>query len=207
MISFELFLTFLITTFIFAYIPGPAMLYTATQTLSKGKQSGLMAAFGIFLGGCFHIVVASVGLTTIFKVIPILYDIIKILGACYLIWLGIKLIRAPSSTHSEYAQDDHSRSLKQSILVEVLNPKTAIFYIAFLPQFINLSSGFPVWFQFMLLGIIVNLAFVSADIVCVFLAHLVVKKVSQSRNMQKSMSIFGGTIFIGLGLFLASKSE
>ncbi|MCV9898443.1 UNVERIFIED_CONTAM: LysE family translocator, partial [Cronobacter sakazakii] len=62
MISLELFITFLITTIIFAYIPGPAMLYTAAQTLSRGRKSGLMAAFGIFLGGCFHIIAASLGL-------------------------------------------------------------------------------------------------------------------------------------------------
>ncbi|WP_171498707.1 LysE family translocator, partial [Acinetobacter oleivorans] len=77
MISLEFFITFLITTIIFAYIPGPAMLYTAAQTLSRGRKSGLMAAFGIFLGGCFHIIAASLGLTTIFQIIPKLYDIIK----------------------------------------------------------------------------------------------------------------------------------
>jgi len=119
MISLELFITFLITTIIFAYIPGPAMLYTAAQTLSRGRKSGLMAAFGIFVGGCFHIIAASLGLTTIFQIIPKLYDIIKILGALYLVWLGIKLIRSTSSPTLQQNVENGQLSLRQSILVEV----------------------------------------------------------------------------------------
>lgn len=207
MISLELFITFLITTIIFAYIPGPAMLYTAAQTLSRGRKSGLMAAFGIFLGGCFHIIVASLGLTTIFQIIPKLYDIIKILGALYLVWLGIKLIRSTSSPTIQQHVENGQLSLKQSILVEVLNPKTAIFYIAFLPQFINTSFDFPVWSQFILLGFIVNLIFVSADVVCVFLANYISQKFTKSKKPQKSMSVMGGLIFMGLGVFLGFKNQ
>lgn len=84
-------LTFLITTLIFAYLPGPAMLYTANQTLAKGKKAGLMATLGIHLGGYVHVLLASFGLTIIFQMIPTLYSIVKILGACWLIWLGLKL--------------------------------------------------------------------------------------------------------------------
>lgn len=207
MISLELFITFLITTIIFAYIPGPAMLYTAAQTLSRGRKSGLMAAFGIFLGGCFHIIAASLGLTTIFQIIPKLYDIIKILGALYLVCLGIKLIRSTSKPAIQQNFEDGQLSLKQSILVEVLNPKTAIFYIAFLPQFINTSLDFPVWFQFIILGLIVNLIFVSADVVCVFLANYISQKLNKTQKSQKSMSVMGGLIFMGLGVFLGIKNQ
>ncbi|AHB89806.1 LysE family translocator [Acinetobacter baumannii] len=207
MISLELFITFLITTIIFAYIPGPAMLYTAAQTLSRGRKSGLMAAFGIFVGGCFHIIAASLGLTTIFQIIPKLYDIIKILGALYLVWLGIKLIRSTSSPTLQQNVENGQLPLKQSILVEVLNPKTAIFYIAFLPQFINTSLDFPVWSQFIILGLIVNLIFVSADVVCVFLANYISQKLTKSKKPQKSMSVMGGLIFMGLGVFLGFKNQ
>jgi len=203
MVSFELLTTFIITTLIFAYIPGPAMLYTAAQTISKGKKSGLMAALGIFIGGCFHIITSAIGLAALFHIFPFLYSIIKILGACWLIWLGIKLIFPKSDNKIELDSDISEKTLKESILVEILNPKTAIFYLAFLPQFINLSSGLPVWLQFIILGLVVNIAFVSADIVCVFLAEFVLKKIKNSNKTQKIISMLGGVIFICLGIFVA----
>jgi threonine/homoserine/homoserine lactone efflux protein len=203
MVSFELLITFFITTLIFAYIPGPAMLYTAAQTISKGKKSGLMAALGIFIGGCFHILISAAGLAALFHVFPFLYSIIKILGACWLVWLGLKLIVTKPVNKINLNQDIETKTLKESILVEVLNPKTAIFYLAFLPQFINIESGFPVWLQFIILGLVVNISFVSADIVCVFLAEFVLKKVEKSNKSQRTMSIIGGIIFISLGIFVA----
>lgn len=203
MASLEILTTFLITTFIFAYIPGPAMLYTAAQTLAKGQKSGFMATLGLFIGGCAHIIAAAVGLTTLFHLFPVLYTVIKVLGACWLIWLGIKLIKdTPKPGTLNSPQNIAKKTLKESILVEVLNPKTAIFYLAFLPQFINSASESPVWLQFILLGLIVNTIFISADLVCVFLAEFIMKKMNKSQSVQKFMSILGGTIFITLGLFL-----
>ncbi|ENX33607.1 hypothetical protein F889_02270 [Acinetobacter colistiniresistens] len=203
MASLEILTTFLITTFIFAYIPGPAMLYTAAQTLAKGQKSGFMATLGLFIGGCAHIIAAAVGLTTLFHLFPVLYTVIKVLGACWLIWLGIKLIKdTPKSGTLNSPQNIAKKTLKESILVEVLNPKTAIFYLAFLPQFINSASESPVWLQFILLGLIVNTIFISADLVCVFLAEFIMTKMNKSQSAQKFMSILGGTIFITLGLFL-----
>ncbi|MCU4581714.1 LysE family translocator [Acinetobacter gyllenbergii] len=204
MASLEILTTFLITTFIFAYIPGPAMLYTAAQTLAKGQKSGFMATLGLFIGGCAHIIAAAVGLTTLFHLFPFLYTVIKVLGACWLIWLGIKLIKdTPTSNTLNTAQEEIAgKTLKESILVEVLNPKTAIFYLAFLPQFINSASESPVWLQFILLGLIVNTIFISTDLVCVFLAEFVMRKMNKSQSIQKTMSILGGLIFISLGLFL-----
>ncbi|ENX13257.1 hypothetical protein F895_02558 [Acinetobacter sp. CIP 64.2] len=203
MASLEILTSFLITTFIFAYIPGPAMLYTAAQTLAKGPKSGFMATLGLFIGGCAHIIAAAVGLTTLFHLLPVLYTVIKVLGACWLIWLGIKLIKDTAPSSMLNAPDNIAeKTFKESILVEILNPKTAIFYLAFLPQFINNSYESPIWLQFILLGLIVNTIFISADLVCVFLAEFIMTKINKSQSVQKFMSILGGTIFITLGLFL-----
>jgi len=185
--------TFLITTLIFAYLPGPAMLYTANQTLTKGKKAGLIATFGIHLGGYVHIALAAFGLTIVFKLIPALYSTIKILGACWLIWLGLKMWFTPNTTTQTISQ----KTFTESILVEVLNPKTALFYVSFLPQFIDTQG--TIWLQFLLLGFIVNLAFTSADVCCVFLAHTICKKVKTSNRAFKWL---GGSIFIGLGVRL-----
>ncbi|WP_269913329.1 LysE family translocator [Acinetobacter sp. HY1485] len=185
--------TFLITTLIFAYLPGPAMLYTANQSLTKGKKAGLMATFRIHLGGYVHIALAAFGLTIVFKLIPALYSTIKILGACWLIWLGLKMWFTPNTT----TQTTSQKTFTESILVEVLNPKTALFYVSFLPQFIDTQG--TIWLQFLLLGFIVNLAFTSADVCCVFLAHTICKKVKTSNRAFKWL---GGSIFIGLGVRL-----
>ena len=169
------------------------MLYTANQTLAKGKKAGLMATLGIHLGGYVHIALAAFGLTIVFKLIPALYSTIKILGACWLIWLGLKMWFTPSSTTQIASQ----KTFTESIFVEVLNPKTALFYVSFLPQFIDAHG--TIWLQFLLLGFVVNLAFTSADVCCVFLADTICKKVKTSNRAFKWL---GGSIFIGLGIRL-----
>ena len=175
--SMELLLAFLATTAIFAYIPGPAMLYAAAQTMARGRWSGLMATLGIHLGGYVHVFAAAAGLSVLFHAVPVLYMVVKFAGAAYLVWLGISLFRA--KTQGERAlpgiqAKSGRRAFFESITVEVLNPKTAIFFVAFLPQFIDASAAFPVWLQFVILGTIVNLMFSSADIACVILAGVLI---------------------------------
>jgi len=201
--SFQLLSTFLLTTLIFAYLPGPAMLYTAAQTLARGRKAGLMASLGIHLGGYAHIVIAATGLTILFHAIPIAYTLVKICGALWLIWLGLKLLLARNSKPSSDLQNhQQQRAFSESIWVEILNPKTAIFYLAFLPQFIDAQATFPIWLQFLILGTIVNLAFSSADVVCVFCADLILKKLKTSARGQHIFRYLSGSIFIMLGLRL-----
>ncbi|WP_207917873.1 MULTISPECIES: LysE family translocator [Sodalis] len=207
MLSYDLFIPFFFTTIIFAYIPGPAMLYTAAQTIAKGRRAGLMAALGIHLGGYAHVIAAAAGLTLLFHVVPILYLAVKLLGAAYLVWLGIQMFRIRPSGEVATSDVRRVKSAKQaffeSVTVEILNPKTAIFYLAFLPQFIDVSGTLPVWLQFIALGSIVNLTFSSADIVCVLLAEVILSRLKKSNRMQNAMQKIGGAIFIGLGVNVA----
>ncbi|MHA3061010.1 LysE family translocator [Acinetobacter sp. ANC 4636] len=201
--SLQLLSTFLLTTLIFAYLPGPAMLYTAAQTLAHGRKAGLMASLGIHFGGYTHIVIAAMGLTILFHAIPIAYTLVKICGALWLIWLGLKLLLARNSKPSSDLQNhQQQRAFSESIWVEILNPKTAIFYLAFLPQFIDAQATFPIWLQFLILGTIVNLAFSSADVVCVFCADFILKKFKTSARGQYIFRYLSGSIFIMLGLRL-----
>jgi threonine/homoserine/homoserine lactone efflux protein len=203
---YELLVTFFITTALFAYIPGPAMLYAAAQTLAGGRKAGLMASLGIHLGCYVHVVSAAAGLSILFQAVPILYSAVKLIGAGYLIWLGISLFRFPGEQEAgpaSAASKSAGRAFLQSISVEVLNPKTAIFFMAFLPQFIDASAALPVWAQFLILGTIVNLIFSSADIVCVVLAGAIIGRLRQSGAAQRMMRRAGGTILIGLGSHLA----
>lgn len=204
--STGLLISFLITTAVFAYVPGPAMLYAAAQTLARGRWSGLMAALGIHLGGYVHVAAAAAGLSVLFHAVPTLYLAVKLAGAAYLIWLGISLFRAKTPGLVAFPQarkKSGGRALVESIVVEILNPKTAIFFVAFLPQFIDAGSALPVWAQFVALGTIVNLMFTSADIVCVVLAGAVVSKLKRSSHARRLVQRAGGATLVGLGAHLA----
>lgn len=208
--STELFIAFLATTAIFAYIPGPAMLYAAAQTMARGRGAGLMASLGIHLGCYVHVIAAAAGLSVLFHAVPLLYMAVKFAGAAYLIWLGISLFRARSRgdvTLPGITSKSGRRAFLESISVEVLNPKTAIFFMAFLPQFIDAHAAFPVWVQFVILGTIVNLMFSSADIVCVILAGAVLTRLRRSTRAQRMMQRAGGAMLVGLGAHLAFQKS
>jgi threonine/homoserine/homoserine lactone efflux protein len=208
--STQLFIAFLVTTAIFSYIPGPAMLYAAAQTLARGRWSGLMAAFGIHLGCYVHVIAAAAGLSVLFHAVPMLYMAVKFAGAAYLIWMGISLFRAKARGDVVMARIEAKsgrRAFFESITVEVLNPKTAIFFLAFLPQFIDASAGFPVWIQFVLLGTIVNLMFSSADVICVVLAGAVIARLRRSSHAQRLTQRAGGAMLVGVGIHLAFQKS
>ncbi|PRD45865.1 amino acid transporter [Phyllobacterium phragmitis] len=209
--SHELFIAFLVTTAIFAFVPGPAMLYAAAQTMARGRWSGLMAAFGIHLGGYVHVIAAAAGLSVLFHAVPMLYLVVKFAGGAYLVWLGISLFRAKAhgeetampGTLPQPGPKSGRRAFLESVTVEVLNPKTAIFFMAFLPQFIDPSAGWPVWIQFLLLGTIVNLIFSFTDVASVVLAGAVINRLRRSGRVQRLMQRAGGALIVGLGIHLA----
>ncbi|OHV78069.1 LysE family translocator [Ensifer sp. LCM 4579] len=206
MSSTGLLISFFITTAVFAYIPGPAMLYAAAQTMARGRWSGLMAALGIHVGGYVHVAAAAAGLSVLFHAVPTLYLAVKLAGAAYLIWLGLRLFRARAQGHvisPEVRGKSGRRAFLESIVVEVLNPKIAIFFVAFLPQFIDAAATFPVWAQLIVLGTIVNLMFTSADIVCVTLASAVILRLKRSSRAQRIVQRAGGATLMGLGAHLA----
>jgi threonine/homoserine/homoserine lactone efflux protein len=202
----DVLLVFLATTAIFAFIPGPAMLYAAAQTLARGRRPGLLASLGIHLGGYVHVIAAAAGLSVLFHHVPMIYMAVKLAGAAYLVWLGISLLRSRAKGDVALPVIEPKsgrRAFFESITVEVLNPKTAIFFVAFLPQFIDASASFPIWLQFMLLGTIVNLMFSFADVVCVVLAGAVIARLRRSTHTQRLMQRAGGAVLVGLGVHVA----
>ena len=201
----DLLIPFAIATVLFAYFPGPALLYTAAQTLVRGRRAGFMAALGIHLGCYLHVFAAALGLSAVLHYVPTLYVILKLAGAAYLIWLGISMWRQQTAAGGTLAPSAKStrRALIESMLVEILNPKVALFFLAFLPQFVDPSAGLPVAAQFLILGIIVNLAFSSADIITVLLADKVVGYLRHSGRGGAIAQRIGGGVLIALGVKLA----
>lgn len=205
----EQLIPFFIAAVIFAVIPGPAILYTAAQTMAKGKRGGAYAAFGIHIGGLVHIVAAAAGLSAVFVHAPVAYTILKICGAIYLVWLGIGIIRGKLDT----SELPHMQSrLKKkvffdSMMVEILNPKVIIFYIAFLPQFVDPTAAYPLWLQFIILGFIDNILFSLVDIAVIFLTSKVISGLKKSERPQKIMRWVSGSTLMGLGAHLAFSDK
>jgi threonine/homoserine/homoserine lactone efflux protein len=200
---------FAIATFLFAVFPGPALLYTAAQTLARGRYAGFMAALGIHIGGYAHVMAAALGLSAIFVHVPELYFAVKIAGALYLVWLGIGLIRGGLDADAlpQVRSRSARRALLESILVEILNPKVALFFIAFLPQFVDPAAALPLWLQFLALGVIVNAAFTAADLLTVVLASSVLTGLRRHGLAQRAARMVGGSVLIGLGARLAISRD
>lgn len=203
--SLDVLFAFAVTTAIFAFIPGPAMLYAAARTMAGCRAAGLMAVLGIHLGAYAHIVAAAAGLSALFHAVPVAYTAVKLAGAAYLIWLGISLFRlkgTPEENVAGVAPKGSRRAFLQSVTVEVLNPKTAIFFLAFLPQFVESGAGLPIWLQLAILGTAVNVIFTFADIVTVLLADVILARLKRSNGVQRLVRRAGGTILVGLGAHL-----
>jgi threonine/homoserine/homoserine lactone efflux protein len=145
------------------------------------------------------------------RLVPELYLGLKLVGALYLIWLGISMIRGAKGENPAVVVTvavtgrSPRRAFVDSMLVEILNPKTAIFFVAFLPQFVDPAASLPVWAQLLILGTIVNFAFSSADIVVITLASVAMARLKANRLAQRVARAVGGTILIGLGARLAME--
>lgn len=203
--TLEHLIPFFIATAIFAFVPGPAILYTAAQTIARGRRAGFMAAFGIHIGCYVHVIAAAAGLSAIFTHVPLAYMAVKMVGAAYLVWLGIKLVRQKIDADDlpVVSKKSARRAFFESMWVEVLNPKVALFFIAFLPQFVDAGAGLPIWAQFLVLGAIVNLSFSSADVIVVLTADRVSRMVKSSRAGASVVNWLSGLTLMGLGARLA----
>jgi len=127
---------FVLAAAVFAYMPGPAMLYAAAQTIARGRRAGWLASLGIHLGGYVHVLAAALGLAALFRLVPTAYLVLKLAGAAYLIWLGATFLLARTQVDrlpADLTALSPGRAFWESITVEVQNPKTALFFVAFLP--------------------------------------------------------------------------
>ena len=208
--SFELLIPFFVATAIFACIPGPGLLYAAARTISHGRQAGWLAAVGLHLGGYAHILATAFGLAAILSAVPMLYGAVKLAGAAYLVWLGYRMFVSRDMLTGSALTLGHPaprKAMTQSIVVELLNPKTALFYLSFLPQFTDLGAASPVWLQVLILGTIVNFMFSVTDIACVLLSDRAMRLLSASQAANRLAHRIGGGILIALGVNLAAARQ
>jgi threonine/homoserine/homoserine lactone efflux protein len=190
-------------------VPGPSVLYIVTQSVSHGRRAGMVSVAGITTGTLIHIAAATVGLSALLASSALAFDVVKYLGAAYLIVVGIRrllgLDRANGSGAAPRRGRSPGRLYRQGIVVNVLNPKTALFFLAFLPQFVDPSRG-AAWAQILLLGVLFAcLGFVS-DGTWALVAGTLGERLRRSARFPQIQRYVSGSVLVGLGAAAALSS-
>jgi len=194
---------FLLAALVIAAIPGPGIFYVAARTLSGGRKAGISSTFGTALGGLVHVVAGGLGVSAIILASAQLFTVVKLIGALYLVWLGIKTFRqAGHLLHEPIGPAGTERAFREGVLVEALNPKTAAFFLAFIPQFLDPAAGHPA-FQFIALGLISVALNTSADVIVVIVAARTRTTLLRRPRVIQRLGQGSGLFIAGLGISLA----
>jgi len=196
------FLLFFAAALILAITPGPGIFYVLARSLAGGKREGVQSSFGTFAGGLFHVFAAALGISAILAASAVAFHTVKYAGAAYLVWLGIRMIRSRNADMAFQNLQPSQSAFRQGILTEALNPKTALFFLSFIPQFIAPQRG-HVFFQFLLLGAISVILNTTADLVVVLLAAPLERKLKNSARFRRNQRVASGVGMIGLGAYVA----
>jgi threonine/homoserine/homoserine lactone efflux protein len=206
-------LVFLTAALLLAIAPGPGMLYVLARSLAGGKREGVLSALGTFGGGMVHVLAAAAGVSVLLAKSAMAFVAVKYLGAAYLCFLGIRMILdarrdAPQTTTEVLTQATGRRRdpFWQGVTTEVLNPKTALFFLSFIPQFVNRGSG-HVFMQFLLLGSVSVGLNTAADLVVTALAGPLGELIRSSATLRRRQRAATGVIMIGLGTYLATSEK
>jgi threonine/homoserine/homoserine lactone efflux protein len=195
------FLLFLAAASIIALSPGPGILYVAARTLAGGRREGLASSLGTAIGGLVHVLAGAIGVSALVMASAEGFTLLKLAGALYLVWLGLKTMRdARPAAPSDAPSVGIGRALRDGVLVEALNPKTAAFFLAFLPQFVDPSG--TVWLQFAVLGLVSVTLNTAVDIAVVLAASQVRRTALGRPTVVRRLRTGAGLVIAGLGLSL-----
>jgi threonine/homoserine/homoserine lactone efflux protein len=203
------FLLFITAAVLLAIAPGPGMLYVLARSLAGGKREGVLSALGTFLGGMVHVFAAALGISIILAKSAVAFATVKYVGAGYLCFLGARMILDARRESGEVVLQQVTpkrNPLWQGVATEVLNPKTALFFLSFIPQFVIRANG-HVFFQFVALGTISVALNTTADLIVIALAGPVGEKIRSSAVFRRRQRTATGAIMIGLGTYLATSES
>src|ERR1700674_4587941 len=195
-------LLFLGAAVVLAITPGPGIFYVLARTLAGGRREGISSALGTFFGGLFHVFAAALGVSAILAASAVAFHTVKFAGAAYLVWLGVRMIRTRNAEMTVSALQPSHGAFRQGILTEVLNPKTALFFLSFIPQFIAPERG-HVFLQFLVLGAFSVFLNTAADLLVVVLAAPLERKLKSSVRFRRGQRVASGLGMIGLGAYVA----
>jgi len=203
------FLLFMTAAALLAIAPGPGMLYVLARSLAGGKREGVLSAFGTFLSGMVHVFAAALGISIVLAKSAVAFATVKYVGAAYLCFLGARMILDARRESGEVVLQDvvpKRNPLWQGVATEVLNPKTALFFLSFIPQFVVRANG-HVFFQFVALGTISVALNTTADLIVIALAGPLGEKIRSSAVFRRRQRTATGAIMIGLGTYLATSES
>jgi threonine/homoserine/homoserine lactone efflux protein len=197
---------FFAAAFLLNIAPGPDMLYVIGRSIGQGRRAGTVSALGIFVGCLVHIFVAAAGLAALLRSSPLAYSIVRYAGAAYLVYLGVRVLLERSNTLE--APEVQSAPLRQiftqGVITNVLNPKVALFFLAFLPQFIQPRRG-SVALQIIMLGLIFDIGGTLVNLAVAQAGGRLGDAIKQHSELARLQKWFAGTVFIGLGMRVALK--
>jgi threonine/homoserine/homoserine lactone efflux protein len=189
-----------------ALIPGPGILYVLARSLGGGRDEGLRSSAGTGIGGLVHVAAAAAGLSAIIATSATAFTAVKYLGAAYLIWLGFKALSSRDHTAPWVAAGGTapapSNALRQGVLTEALNPKTALFFLTFLPQFCQPNNG-PLAVQVLILGTVSVALNTLVDVAVAFAAGGVSRRLRRRPALWRRQQVATGSVLIGLGAYAA----
>jgi len=189
--------------------PGPDTLYVLTRTVAQGRRAGILSSVGVCSGALVHVSAAAFGLSVVLATSAVAFSVVKYAGAAYLVYLGIRTLRARETLSVETSRPTAAggwKVFRDGIVIDVLNPKPALFFMAFLPQFVNPAAGHAI-LQFFALGLIVIAIALVWEILLVVFAHAVTRRLSGSRRLSRWLNRVLGGVFVGLGVRLALEKS
>jgi threonine/homoserine/homoserine lactone efflux protein len=197
--------TFFLAAFLLNISPGPDIAFILGHTVRGGKRAGIAAMFGLWAGAFCHVLFAALGLTAIVATSATAFSVVKWIGAAYLVWLGIQSLRSDGGLLPQ-EEGGGEKSLgsvfRQGVFIDLLNPKVATFFLAFLPQFIVRGAG-PVWAQLMLHGTFIIVVAACVEPLVVLTSDRVTRRLRESRSLSLWLERGLGMVFISLGIKLA----
>jgi len=186
-----------------AVVPGPAVTYIVMHSVDKGRRAGLASAAGVASGGLVHVAAATVGLSALIASSATAFTVVKLVGAVYLIVVGIRRIAGPDDSEQVQAPPAPMRRIyRQGVIVNVFNPKTALFFLAFLPQFVDRGASVPP--QVALLGLTFAAIAFASDCSYALLADLLAGRIRRSGRGARARRFLSGGIFVALGATAAA---
>jgi len=194
---------FLLAALVLLLTPGPAVMYIVTRSIHQGRAAGLTSVVGIELGNTVHVLAATLGLSAILLTSAVAFSVVKYAGAAYLVYLGVRTLLSPTaSAPADEPRKSLRQTFSQGVVVAVLNPKTALFFLAFLPQFVDASRG-SISLQFLVLGLIFVAMGTTTDSLYALLSGLAGRWLRRSVGFARFQRYIAGTIYVGLGVTAA----
>jgi threonine/homoserine/homoserine lactone efflux protein len=202
MLDTHRFFLFFVAALVLATTPGPGIFYVLARTLAGGRREGILSSLGTFSGGLVHVFAAALGISAILAASAVAFHTVKYAGAAYLIWLGLRMIRTRNAELPTETFAPSRGAFGQGIVTEVLNPKTALFFLSFIPQFISPQLG-HIFLQFLIFGAVSVTLNTTADLLVVTLAVPLGYKLKASAALRQRQRIASGLGMIGLGAYVA----